>query len=36
MPDPYLNEWLLDGRWFRVLTTVDQFECVALFAGNSF
>jgi putative transposase len=33
----FMSARLLDGRWFRVLTIVDQFnrECLALFADNS-
>src|SRR5229473_8531828 len=33
----FMSARLLDGRWFRVLTVVDQFtrECLALLADNS-
>ena len=33
----FVSNRLLDGRWFRVLTVVDQFtrECVVLLADSS-
>jgi putative transposase len=33
----FLSAKLLDGRWFRVLTVIDQFtrECLALVAGSA-
>jgi len=32
-----MSEWVADGRWFRILTVVDQFtrECLCLLADQS-